>query len=236
MATLLSAIETQVRRHLIETTAAYWTSAELIDIINLGIKDLWRDTVDLKAEHFLTVDITNVSLAANTSQLSGVPADVHKVYMIEPRDISTSSVNRGLVFEPLDYNHRFFQGARGMTSIDPTDAVIYYAITGQGSPVAAPTIRIAPQVTSAVNIAFSYIPTLTALAAGDIVPIPGEADNALIAWTVAYARAKEQEDRSPDASWIVVYSTEKAHLLQSLGLRQYQESTFAEAVFEEYWG
>ena len=42
MATLLSAIETQARRHLIETTASFWSSAELIDITNKGIKDLWR--------------------------------------------------------------------------------------------------------------------------------------------------------------------------------------------------
>ena len=235
MATLLSAIETQARRHLVETTASFWSSAELIDIINLGIKDLWRDVVDLKQEHFLVIDTTSVSLAADTATLTNVPTTVHKVYLIEPRDLTTNSTNRGLVFKPLDYNHPTFQGARSRADIDPSNDIIYYAITGAGSPVAAPTITIAPQVNSAVNLTFVYVPTQGALVATDIVPIPGEADQALIAWTVAFARAKEQEDRSPDASWMVVYATEKQHLLQSLGVRQLQEPSYAEAMFEAFW-
>ena len=235
MATLLSALEVQVRRHLIEATASYWTSAELIDILNLGVKDLWRDIVDLKQEHFLTVDDTNVTLAADTATLTNVPGNVHKVYLIEPRDITTNSTNYGLVFKPMDYNHPTFQSARSRSDIDPSNDIIYYAITGQGGPVGVPTIRVAPQVNSAVNLTFSYVPILAALTAASDNPIPGESDQALIAWTVAFARAKEQEDRSPDASWMVVYATEKQHLLQSLGVRQLQEPSYAEAMFEGYW-
>ena len=58
MATLLSALETQARRHLKETSASFWSSDELIDIANKGIKDLWGAIVDLGQEHFLTVDMT----------------------------------------------------------------------------------------------------------------------------------------------------------------------------------
>src|SRR3990167_2597298 len=105
MATLLSSLETQVRSHLLETTASFWTSAELVNHMNNAIKDLWRDMVDLKQEHFFTRDNTNVSLAADTATITGVPADVHKVYLIEPRDISSDSANKGLVFKPLHYNH-----------------------------------------------------------------------------------------------------------------------------------
>jgi hypothetical protein len=235
MATLLSAIETQARRHLVESTASFWSSAELVDIINKGIKDLWRDIVDLKQEHYLTVDNTNVSLAASTSTLTGVPTDVHKVYLIEPRDVSNTSTSRNLIFKPLDYNHVVFQGARTANAIDPTNAVIYYAVTGTGTPVAAPTIYVAPQVSSAVNLSFAYVPSLADKTAADNVPIPGEADNAVIAWTVAFARAKERDDRSPDPSWLAIYATEKQHLLESLGLRQYQEAQIVDAMFEEYW-
>jgi len=235
MSTLLSSIEAQARKHILEDTPGFWTSAELIAIINLGVKDLWRDTADLKQEHFLTVDNTNVSLAASATSLSGVPADVHKVYLIEPRDITPTSASSRLVFRPMDYNSATFQAARGSSAMEATAGVVYYAITGQGSPVAAPVIRIAPSVTSPVNLSFAYVPTLATLLATDTVPIPGEADTALIAWTIAYARAKEQEDRAPDAAWISVYSTEKQHLLQSLGLRQYQEPSYADALFEDCW-
>ena len=235
MATLLSAIETQARRHLNETTAAFWTSAELIDIMNRGIKDLWRDIVDLKQEHFLTVDNTNVSLAADTATLTGVPSGVHKVYLIEALNNGTNGANKGLVFDPLDYNHDRFRSARASANIDPTNNIVYYAITGQGSPVSAPDIRVAPKVTSAVDISMAYVPVQADLTSAGNVPIPGEADNALIAWTVAYARAKEREDRAPDAGWLAVYATEKQHLLQSLGLRQYQENAYVDAIWESYW-
>ena len=237
MATLISSIETQARRHIIETTASYWSSAEIIDIIAKGIKDLWRDMVDLKQEHFFTRDNTNVSLAANTATLTGVPSDVHKIYLIEPRDISSSSSNKNLIFKPLDYNHPLFQAARSEDDVDPDDTIIYYAPTGAGGPFGAVTVYVAPQVTTAVNLSFVYIPTLadSDLQSADNIPLPGEVDNALIAWTVAFARAKEREDRSPDPNWLAVFSTEKQHLLQSLGTRQVQEPTFVEAVFEDQW-
>lgn len=216
-------------------TNPFWSSAELIDIINKGVKDLWRDMVDLKSELFFTVDTSSVTLAADTATLTGVPSDTHKLYILEPSDASSSGSNHGLIFRPLDYHHPVFQSARTMTNVEPANNTIYYAITGQGAPYSAPTIYVAPKVTSAVSLRFVYVPVLSALTSSDNIPIPGEADNAVIAWTIAFARAKEQEDRSPDASWLSIYSTEKQHLLQSLGLRQLQEPTYAEAIFEDLW-
>lgn len=236
MASTLASIETLVRATpLIEPVARYWSSAELIAIINLGIKDLWRDVVDLKQEHFLTIDNTNVTLQANTPTLSGVPNDVHKVYMIEPRDLTENGSNNGLIFTPLDYNHLDFKSARGSANVDSSGNQIYYAVHKQGAPVAAPEIRIAPKVNSAVDISFCYVPTLATLPAEGAVPIPGEADNALVAWTVAFARAKESASRAPDPAWLAIYASEKQHLLQSLGLRNYQENMYVDAVFQGYW-
>lgn len=235
MPTLLSAIETQSRRHLTETTANFWTSAELIDHEINGVKDLWRSIVDLKGEHFFTRDITNVTLAADTATLSGLPTDVHKILLIEPLDVSENSANTGLIFVPRDYNHRDFQSARTRADIEPKNDVIYYAITQAGGPVGALTIYVAPEVTSAVSLKFIYVPVLGSLTSASNNPIPGEADNAVVAWTVAYARAKEREDRSPDPGWLAIYATEKQHLLQALGLRQYQENAFVEAMWQEYW-
>lgn len=234
--TTLAGIETLVRATpLIEATANFWTSAELQAIINLGIKDLWRDIVDLKQEHYLVIDNTNVTLPANSSVLLGVPNDVHKVYMIEARDLSQNGSNTGLAFVPKPYNHAYFQAARGQANIDPSNDVIFYAIHKQGAPVGAPEIRVAPKVSAAVNLSFCYVPTLATLPPEGIVPIPGEADNALVAWTTAFARAKESESRAPDPTWLGIYATEKGHLLESLGLRQYQEPTYVDALWEQYW-
>lgn len=235
MATLISEIETKARLRLGETTARFWTSAEIVGIIIAGIKDLWRDAANLKQEYFLTSDET-VTLAANTATLTGVPSDVHKIYMIEPLDGSNDSDNYGLVFRPLDYNDDKFVAARTNDAVDPSNVTIWYAVHGAGSPVGAPTIRIAPQVTSAVTLRFTYIPTVSSsLAAASNVPIPGDCDNALVAWTVAYARAKERDDLAPDPNWLELYAGEKTRLMNSLGLRQLQEREVVEAVFEEHW-
>lgn len=234
MSTLLSDLLPIVRSRLIEPTPKFWADAELYQIMISGIRDLWRDIVDLKQEHYLTIDTTHVTLPANATQLAGVPSDVHKVYLIEPLDLSQNGTAHNLVFTPLDYNHVHFQAARAAAPRDPSNSIIYYAIHGQGAPVDPPTILTAPQITSTVALSFSYVPSLGTLTSASIVPIPGESDNAVIAWTVAFARAKEQESRAPDDAWLMIYATEKQHLLQSLGLRQYQEPTYVSAVFEDY--
>ena len=235
MATLISAVETQVRRHLEEISPKFWTSAEIVDHIIAGIKDLWRDVVNLKQEHFITIS-TSVTMPADTSTLSSVPTDVHKIVYITPNDLTDTSTTRLLDFRPAGYNSPEFQNARNSQALDPgTGGVVYYAITGQGAPVAAPTIRVAPQVTAAVTLSFAYVPVLGTLTSASDVPIPGEADNAIMAWAIAYARAKEREDRSPDPNWLAVYATEKSNLLESLGVRQHQELERVLAVFEPFW-
>jgi len=236
MATLISEIETQVRINpLLETAASYWTSAELVAITIRGIKDLWRDLVNLKQEYYLTINETDVFLAANASTLSGVPNDVHKVYLIEPRDMTSNSSTGSTSFVPREYNSTAFAIARSQSAVDPQKTEFLFAVIGQGSPAGLTEVRIAPKSTSTVNLAFTYIPTLPPMVASSIVPIPGEADNALIAWTGAFARAKEREDRSPDPEWLAIYATEKQHLLNSLGLRQLQEPQYVDRVFQEYW-
>lgn len=234
MATTISTIESTARLRLDEVTARFWSSAELTAIIIAGIKDLWRSIVELKQEHFLTIN-QSVTLSASTSTLSSVPTDVHKVYLIEPINAGDSAANVGLIFKPLDYNHPHFQAARASDAIDPSNNVIYYAIVSAGSPVAAPTVYVAPQTTAAVSLRFVYIPTISgALASASDVPIPGDCDNALVAWTVAYARAKERDDRAPDPAWLATYKGEKDRIIASLGQRQLQEPLIVDALFEEF--
>lgn len=239
MATLLSAIETQVRRHLDETTASFWSSAELIDIANKGIKDLWGAIIDLHAEHYLTVDTTNVSLSASATSLSGVPTDVFRVYLIEPVDTTSAGSIRSLVFAPRDYNSGDFTYARSLSTADPAqEQVIYYHVTAAGAPVGAPTILTAPKLSSALaagTIRFVYVPIIADKTSAENNPIPGESDQALISWTVAYARAKEREDRSPDPNWLAAYATEKQLIVNRLHPRQIQEPEFVEALFDDWW-
>lgn len=239
MSTLLSSLETQSRRHINEQVARFWSSAEMIDIANKGIKDLWGSIIDLYQEHYLTIDTTNLSIAANTDSMSGVPTDVFRVHLLEPKTTSILGTYRNINFVPRPFTSDEFKSARQCGSVDPSQSnFVYYAISGAGAPVGAPTILIAPTLSIAIpagEIRFAYNPIVPDKIAGDANPVPGESDNALIAWMVAYARAKEREDRSPDPNWLAVYATEKQNVLTRLTPRQTQEPQYVESLFSSMW-
>lgn len=232
MATSTAALISQARKVLLEEVEddnSFWTDDELKDIAVLGYKDLWGAIIDQFAAHYQTVDETNVTLAANTATLTGVPADVFRVELIEPRDTTQNGTTRDVAFVPRAYNSADFIAARQMDNVDPSQPqIVYYALSGVGSPVAAPTIRIAPKLTSAMNIRLVYNQTIPV---ASINPIPGEADQAVKAWIIAWALAKEREDRSPDTNWLAVYATEKQHVLMRITPRQTQEPEYVEEFF-----
>jgi hypothetical protein len=203
-----------------------------------GAADLWASFVDLYGEHFFTVDVTNVSLAASSNSLTGVPADCFRVNLIEPRDMTATGPYRGLSFFPRKYNHPDFVAARSMAAIDPNLAgTIFYDVTQAGPPVGTPTILTAPQITAALDLRFVYNPTLTTsgITTASNNPIPGESDQALIAYMVAFARAKERDDRSPDPNWVAVYATEKQSLLTRSTPRQDQEPEVVDGIFDDIY-
>lgn len=237
-ATAFSSLISQARGPLMETTAKFWADAELVLILVHGCEDLHRTIIDVHGQHYFTNDATNVSLAASTTSLTGVPADVFRVQMIEPRVLNQTSTGRNVKFTPKSYTHVDFQAARGLDAQDPgTGVEIYYDLVTEGPPVGTISVLTAPMISSALTLRFVYnqLLALSAATTATTNPIPGASDMALIAWCVAYARAKEREDRSPDPAWLAVYATEKQSLVQSLEPRQEQESTTIEDFFEG-WG
>ncbi len=220
------------------TTDKFWSDDELFGHAKKGTTDLWKAVIDLHHEHFLTLNEDGVSLASGANQLSGVPIDTFRVYLIE----STDSATNGCLFVPKPINSREFIAARAQGQQAPVTAtagyVIYYCLTGAGAPNSAPVIVTAPALSSAIaagSLNFWYVPILgvhqyTIETATN--PIPGESDQAIIAWIIAYARGKEREDRSPDPAWLSVYATEKSNLLTSLTPRQEQEAEYVESVFD----
>lgn len=217
-------------------TAPFWTEQELLDILILGCKDLWRAIIDLHQGHFTSIDETNVSAVASATTLTGVPTDCFRILMIEPRDLTQFSSTRYVYFKPKQYHSLAFQSARsqsGSISTDQTTAV-FYDILNAGSPVVAPSIVIAPVLTTALTLRLVYVHVLPTLAESSDNPIPGESDNALISWGVAWARAKEREDRMPDPAWLATYSTDKQSLLVALTPRQEQEEEIVEGLFDGF--
>lgn len=233
MATTLASIITLARERLIESTARFWSDAELLGHASLGVRDLWKAIKDTNQDYFLTIDETNVSLPANSLTLTGVPADVAHIRAIEPR--STNSTTIDVFFRPKNYTHPEFAQARRSAAVDPNGVTILYHAIGAGSPVGAPTIYVAPMITSALPLQLAYIPTIGTLTTASTNPIPGETDHAIVCWTVAWARAKEREDRSPDPEWLAAYATEKSNLIVSVTPRQEDEAKVVDAIFEQEW-
>lgn len=218
------------------TGGIFWTDPELLAIMTNGAKDCWGSILDTYGDHFITEDITHVTMVASTGTLTGIPTDVFRVQMIEPLDTTPAGSASQLQFMPKKYNHPDFQAARSMPAQSVTGGgIILYNVSGAGSPVGAPTIQVAPQITSTIALRFVYNPVLAALTLASTNPIPGESDMALVAYTVAFARAKEREDLSPDPNWIAVYATEKQSILVRITPRQDQELEVVDGLFADFW-
>lgn len=235
MASTIASIITLARttlNELVQVTDGFWTDAQLAGWGDKCCKDLWRAINDLpNQDYFLAVD-TGVSQLADDEELDGVPDDCSIVRGLEPLDFAA----QGLIYENQPYVSTKFQRARASVNIDPASGItIYWAVTGAGAPVDAPIIRVAPLVTSTVPLRLIYVPTLAAITAASNNPIPGESDNAIAAWMVAYALGKESEERVPDPGWLAVYKAEKTNLIVSLTPRADEDDTVAEAFFEDEW-
>lgn len=223
-----------VRDFLVEKKARFWSDAELRELYRLGVDNLWGAILDVHGEHYMVVDTAHVSLRANADRLSGVPQDCFRVLLIEPRDTTADGDGRSVLFYPRKYNHPDFIGARTMSAQDPgLGRTVYYHVSGVGAPITAPVIYTAPKLSTTLDLRFVYCPTI---AFEDENPIPGQSDNALKAWVLAYALAKEgpQGGRIPDAGWLGIYATEKQSILTRLTPRQEQEPEVVDDLFGGY--
>lgn len=235
MATLLSTIIANARQTLLEpaeVTNGQWTDAYLTAIANHAMKDLWKGIIDLYHDHFITTDITNMSIAADAEVITGVPADLFRIRMIQPRTLGPSSSNQGLIFKPRTIVHPDFVQASAYRAAPPREMVVYYAVVNAGAPVAAPAIQIAPKLSSAVLLTVKYIPVLAAVGLAAANPIPGESDKAIEEYVIAFALTKDREDKSPDPEHISIYATEKRNLLVALAPRSDQEPEFVAGLWE----
>lgn len=234
MPTTLGTLETQVRINLNAPAATdlFWTSDEIIFWLNQGAKDLWKKLKDVYQKHHYTIDQSNVSLAASSNELTGVPADVQDVYFLRAR---TPSSYPNLRFVRKDYGSLEFEAALALSAQDSTNiGVIFYDIVGQGAPVQAPTIKTAPQVNGEILLELGYVPTIGSQTSGQNNPIPGESDAALIAYATAWSRSKERPDKTPDPGWIEIYATEAANLVVAMTPRSLQEPEYVMGMFEEW--
>lgn len=233
MATTIQTIITRARRALNETTARFWSDTELLDLAQMGIEDLWKAVKATNKKHLITS--TTSTISASTPYFSA-PDNIADIYGLE---VAAPDTNVNLHFKKADYFQAEFQQARFASAAEARETVVLYDIFGPGGNAASSgstTIQIAPKLTSAVGVTLYYVPTPSSASTTSSNPIPGASDNALIAWVIAFARAREREDRAPDSEWLAVYNTEKQNLLTSvLDPRDKSEEVYVEGMFEQMW-
>lgn len=233
MATTLQTIINMTRDALNEAVPRFWSDAELLRYMNRGIRDSWRQISMTNQNYSFTLS-TAVTLAASSSVLANVPADLAIVFQLESVDMVAQPIN----FVGLEYTRAEFQNARRASqALDPSQpGTIYFSVVGAGGPVAAPTIYVAPQVSAAMTLALAYRPTIGAeLTASGNVPLPGELDQALVHWTTAYALGRERGSASPDETHLKLYQRELDVILAAITPRDEQEDNVVIAMFEERW-
>jgi hypothetical protein len=233
MSTTIDTIVARARTQLLEPTAKFWSDAELLAHGNSAAHDLWKGIIDLYQDHFVTIDTTSMTLSSSTGDVTGVPADLFRVHMVQPRVLGRNSVNQSLIFQPRTLTHPDYVQAQAARPRNPQWNTLYYATINAGAPVAAPAIKVRPFVTSDVPLEVWYIPTLAPMTLNTSTPnpIPGQSDKAIESYIIAFARTKEREDRSPDPEHLSIYATEKRNLLVALTPRSDQEPE----VVESFW-
>lgn len=234
MPTLLSDLRTQVRRQLRELTARFWSDAELDALMAGGYHDIWGAILDVHGDHYLKIcEDGSVYLKAGDTRLTGVPSDCFRVQFIEPNDTTIDGRSHLVQFAPKKFNSTAFAMARAQQAQDPgTCRLVLYDVSGIGAPVNAPTILTAPKLTADVKIRLAYNPVIDVTDGYN--PIPGESDTALKAWTIAYARAKDNASQAPDAGWLSIYATEKKNIITRLTPRQEQDPEVVEDLFTDH--
>lgn len=212
--TIVNRTRTTILAPLVQTGAVapdtFWTDAEFLAHLVAGCTDLWRAILDLQQDHFVRINTTLV-LPAGATALAGVPPDCFRILHLRPRD-RTDSTGRAISFRRARLTSIDFTNALDAAALDVSSGGrIFYALINAGSPVDTPEIHVAPSITSDLPIRLVYVPTLPALTLDSVNPIPGESDNALMAWCAAYALGKQNPDGTltPDPTWLGVYSTEK---------------------------
>lgn len=222
----------QVRTQLREPIPAFWSDNELVTWMNNGARILYRAIVDLYQDYFNVIDESSCFIEAGQKMIWGIPEDVYKVVMIEPRVLGEQSTTRGLIFKPRGWTDPAFVQARARPARPPQNTVVYYTLMKAGAPVGPPEIRIAPVLTDGVLLTVTYVHAYQPFCTADRNPIPGESDAALVHYTLAHALAKERGETEPDAAQLALFGTERTDILTRLDIRQLQESQVALGMFE----
>lgn len=232
----LSALRTAVRDNVDESTASFWSNAQLNRFINRAKDRVWTEVRKLKEDYFLTTrSSTDGSLvifgdlyAASSFKILGdgttltysLPPDFAEMKLIE---VITSGQEH-VAFQHCDMASPAFRTARSLTTSLAPD-VILFDIVGER------TLTLANRSDTALDLRINYIPIVPDMADDtDLLEMP----HALYMSVEEFATAAALKmDRDPNsAAW---EATGNASVARALGAaaRQTQDPEFVRGFLDE---
>ena len=197
----LSTLRTNVRHHLDEATAAFWTNAQLLVYINQAIDRVWNEVRNSRGDYFfksLASTAGSQTLLSETYAASSLQIAVGAIEITLPPDFAELKLIR---VTTADYEHvRFTQSElsdpdfRALLeypdNVGPT--AFRYAIVGER------TMLYGPRSDTLLNTTFYYIFRPSPLSDdADTQEMPYPLDRAVEAFASATALAM---DRAPEAA------------------------------------
>jgi len=198
----LAAMRLLVRDQLDESSASFWTDAQLLRYLNRAQSRVWNR---LKAanEYYCTVTRTSND-GALTIQGESYTASAFRIvagtsdYVLPPDFDQMSTIEvitlgyEELSITRLDINDPEFRGARSLVDNQSPSGEIYFDIVGEPA-----SMRIAPKSDTTLDLRITYVQTLADMSADtDRLMLPNPLYIAVADYATMYAL---RQDRSPDA-------------------------------------
>lgn len=234
----LSDMRTAIRDNLDESTASFWTNAQLLRFINRAKDRVWTEVRKLKDDYFLvqrastdgsvtilgaTYATSSFAIVAGTRNYT-LPPDFSEMKLIEVTTANYETVR----FLYRDLAHPEMRAAREITDQQTPD-VFYFDIIGER------TLAIAPLSNTALDLRLSYIPII-----GDLSLDADELEMPYPLWMAVEAFAtssalKMDRDFTNAGIW---EQTGRAIIAEVFGAhaRQTQDAEYVQSYLGDYTG
>lgn len=233
----LSDLRTATRDRLDESTATFWTNAQLNRYINRAKDRVWSRIRSLNEDYFMvrrtsldgsvtilgeTYATTSFQIVA-TTVLYTLPPDFSEMKLI----VVTTDGYEDVRFEYKDLTHPEMRAALEITD-DQTPATFFFDIVGER------TMRIAPPSNTTLDIEINYVQALGEMTTdADTMTMPHPLYLAVESYAVALAL---EQDRNPDSKLVAADGDKIIAEVIGATHRQTQNPEHATAYLAEWTG
>lgn len=182
----LSTIRTDIRSHVSETSAAFWSDAELNRWINEALRDIARRTLNLQAQ-------VDIPMSANKGEYNA-PTDMIQIHRVAYRQSATNET-------PLEYVDPGRLDDAWMSNHQQTGTPRYWTMWGWPSAGQSGQIKVYPVPSSATTLSVWYYRFPNELLAdSQPIEIPAGWHDLIPLYVEIVAKRKDKDQSWRDAS------------------------------------